>query len=69
MTTPRDPRTDPRPGDVMQISGTVYAVRDVWRDFIHFETNHPLSNGFDNTTLTRWRIDMVNAEVLNRAED
>jgi hypothetical protein len=68
MPTERDPRTDPRPGDVLELGSVTYRVIDRWKDFIHYETDHPLGSGWDNMIADQWRRDMARAEVVHHGD-
>jgi hypothetical protein len=69
----RDPRTDPKPGDVLRDLPFVLTVTRFERR-VFYRLSHPGARGVNaipmdcNQTLKRWREVVKNAEVLHAAE-
>lgn len=76
MTTPipaiRDPRIDPRPGDVVERNGVTREVTDV-RDgclvtFFHAKRGREEEGTLTDLTLSVWRARTAGATILNRGD-
>lgn len=65
----RDPRIDPKPGDVLLFSGTEHHVRSCSMGHVTVDmTREGAADGYMTCSLERWALMAEGAKVLNAAD-